>query len=140
MKKYTHWSILFSILIVIIFLIFFRNSETVAIEIYPTEVLIGSIESGSSISKAIKLTNTGTKDIDYLTVKSSCGCTLVSQPPKLIEVGKSTIVDVHYTAKSKLGSFQEIALVSTKDKNYEIPVIGNVTKTISIEPSTLLIR
>lgn len=83
---------------------------------------IGRTSIGQAMQHRFMLTNSGNADLLFLETKSGCECVVAQLPHKVLDAGRSMVLDIAFTPK-KAGQHQERIVVKTDDPQHPITVL-----------------
>ena len=75
----------------------------------------GPVNRGQSLSAAFQLSNSGQRPLTIVRTTSSCGCAVVKEPPRIIAVGETLILEFRYTPDKRLGQHEAKLAVFSKE-------------------------
>ncbi len=104
-------------------------------EMEPTEYKFGDVWMGANLSKEFTVRNTGEGPLT-LSVRSSCGCTVATNPKSPLPAGESTTFSITYDSK-RPGAASKSVTVTTNDPakpSVTIKVEGNVNPIFEMKP------
>jgi len=109
------------------------------VELSPKVFDFGEIWQGNPPKKEFTIKNTGEGPLT-LTVKSSCGCTVPTNPKSPLEPGGTTTFTITYDARAKGEAHKTITLMTNDPTQLVIPieVKGNVKPIFECEPTDRL--
>jgi Protein of unknown function (DUF1573) len=90
-----------------------NSSRTGALKFTTTHYDFGTIKDGETFDYKFEFVNTGSKAINILDAKASCGCTVPEYPFVPIEPGEKGVIGVHYNSKTKAGQQHPLVTVTT---------------------------
>ena len=90
----------------------------------------GPIEQGEKVSHTYKFTNTGSKALEIMTIKSSCGCAVPNWPKEKIEPGETGEISIQFDSAGKLGvqSKRVTIYANTSPQSTFLFIAGEVMK------------
>ncbi len=89
------------------------SNRTGALKFKNTHYDFGTIKDGETFDYKFEFVNTGSKAINILDAKASCGCTVPEYPFVPIEPGEKGVIGVHYNSKTKAGQQHPLVTVTT---------------------------
>lgn len=85
------------------------------IKLESEDVLFGDLKMNTQVTKIVKITNVGDKDLTISNVVGSCGCTVPEFPKTPIAPGKSADIKLNYSVGSQPGAFNKTVTITSND-------------------------
>ncbi len=101
----------------------------------------GVIYQGETVKHEYKLRNDGDQPLSISQVKTSCGCTVAKDWPKLLAPGKSGVIKINFNSGSRQGRNEKSISVHSNDATrplVKLKIHGNIKKLIDILPSQVV--
>lgn len=108
-------------------------------EISPPDFKFGDVWQGQPLVREFTIKNTGTSPLT-LSPRSSCGCTVATNPKTPLPAGEETKFTVTYDSK-RIGASSKVVTITTNDPltpQYQLKVEGNVNPIFAMTPSISL--
>jgi hypothetical protein len=105
------------------------------LELSPTKFDFGEIWQSMPVKRDFTIKNTGQADLT-IGVRSSCGCTVATNPKSPLPPGESSTFSITYDSK-RLGQADKKVTLSTNDPaqpNVDIAVVGKVKQVFKTSP------
>lgn len=132
--------ILIQIMAAVFFMALSSKAQTgpkIAYEQYTVEY--GEVEYGGDGERLWSFKNVGDQPLLILSVKGSCGCTVVKYPKSPIAPGKSGVVKIKYDTK-RVGLISKTVSITTnepgEDNFHVIKIMGKVKENPNVPPKT----
>lgn len=108
----------------------------VKLEVDPPDFKFGEIWQGAAAKREFTLKNVGPEAVS-LSAKSTCGCTVPTQPKSPLAPGESCKIEVSYDTRRMGEAHKKVILyvAGTQQVAAEIPVEGKVNAIYAITPS-----
>jgi hypothetical protein len=81
----------------------------------PAAFDFGRIRAGRRVDKELVLRNHGGRELEIVSVATTCGCTVVSDYARTIPAGGRTVLRVAFTAPAQAGKTVKSVLLKTSD-------------------------
>lgn len=93
----------------------------------------GKVLGQKTLHKDFVIRNFGTEDLDIERVSTTCGCTVVEEPPKVVKPGQSAVLKIKFETRTYSGRVERKILVQSNDpvKN---PLELRIQATVVAEP------
>ncbi len=101
----------------------------------------GVIYQGETVTYEYKLSNDGDQPLSISQVKTSCGCTVAKDWPKLLAPGQSGVIQIKFNSGSRQGRNEKSIAVHSNDTArplVKLKIHGNIKKVIDILPSQVV--
>lgn len=98
----------------------------------------GEVWYGEPAETSVNITNVGSADLT-LDVKTSCGCTAVHRPKRVLKPGESDALQIRYNTKKRQPSVRQTVTINSNDPvepELKISVIGTVKQPYQSTPTT----
>jgi hypothetical protein len=108
------------------------------LQVESEELNLGTVFNGSSKTVSFAIKNAGNQDLQILSVRTSCGCTAVKEPRKLLKPGESDEIEVAFTATGFRGTVQKYINIESNDPDarfVSVTLTANVREDLA--PRTL---
>jgi hypothetical protein len=95
----------------------------------------GTTTTGSSVKHVFVIRNVGKAVLKVKNVRATCGCTVVTQPPKELAAGQEAKIPVELSTKSLRGKVSKTVHVTSNDPSnpkLELKLIGEVATTFDV--------
>lgn len=112
------------------------------LEMSAQEWNFGEVWQGRAITHEVTVKNVGDAPLEFLDVKSSCGCTVISKPKSPLAPGESDTLTISYDAKKRVGQALQSFTMTTNDSvrpNASLQIVGTVKAAYEIEPKEGLV-
>ncbi len=112
------------------------------LELSEQEWNFGEVWQGRAITHEVTVRNVGDAPLEFLDVKSSCGCTVISKPKSPLAPGESDTLTISYDAKKRVGPARQSFTMTTNDSvrpNAALQIVGTVKAAYEIEPKEGLV-
>ena len=99
----------------------------------------GKINEGEDADLVFKIKNTGTEDLEILTVKPTCGCTAAEDWDKVIKSGKTGQIPITFHSTHYQGDVTKVVNITTNvpgKENIPLTLKGNVFVPVLINPKS----
>ncbi len=112
------------------------------LELSTLEWNFGEVWQGEPLKFDITVSNVGDAPLEFVEVKSSCGCTVPSKPRSPLLPGESDTMSISYDAKKRVGPAQQSVTIITNDAvrpNVSFQVRGAVKPVYEVDPKEGLV-
>ncbi len=112
------------------------------LEVDHDEWNFGEVWQGEQLSHEFKLTNVGDAPLEFIRIRTSCGCTMPSQPRSPLGPGESDTMTVKYDSNRKARHARQTVTLETNDPSRPevvLQVVGEVRPVFEIKPTDGLV-
>ena len=75
----------------------------------------GKVLAQKTLHKDFVIKNFGTEDLEIERVSTTCGCTVVEEPPKVVKPGQSAVLKIRFDTRAYSGRVERKILVQSND-------------------------
>jgi len=75
----------------------------------------GKVLAQKTLHKDFVIRNFGTEDLEIERVSTTCGCTVVEEPPKLVKPGQSAVLKIKFETRTYAGRVERKILIQSND-------------------------
>jgi hypothetical protein len=112
------------------------------LEISTLEWNFGEVWQGQPLMIDVAVSNVGDAPLEFVEVKSSCGCTVPTKPRSPLLPGEADTMTISYDSKKRVGAAQQSVTIITNDAvrpNVSFQVRGTVKAVYEVEPKEGLV-
>lgn len=100
----------------------------------PAEINLNKVEAGSIIQRTITVTNPTDEPVTGITVKTSCSCTLASNPPTRLAPKESKSFEIQYDVPPNPGDVFQVISIEVGESFFQVPLVGRAVESIGLTP------
>jgi len=97
----------------------------------------GMVSAASSLEHEFILANIGTQELEILRIEPPFGCSVIGQPPRVIEPDQTARLNLKLDPDSLRGRFQKQVVVKTSDPAHAtvvLTLLGELRRSIEVTP------
>ncbi len=119
-----------------------RPGTAARLELSTLEWNFGEVWQGQPLTVEVAVRNVGDAPLEFVEVKSSCGCTVPTKPRSPLLPGESATLTISYDSKKRVGAAQQSVTIISNDAvrpNVSFQVRGTVKPVYEVDPKEGLV-